>query len=132
MIPIFPTASLAALTATNAALTATRVANATIQHSGTWRGQTTRIPADNDEIGDVELPRKYTVAEIDQMRKHIEWSYPTGVSFNGAERSAEVERRLRTYMMAGIEPKEIAEMFAEALEREAKALEWQKMANAST
>jgi len=51
--------------------------------------------------------RKYSVSEIDRMRKAIEWSFPTGVSYDAVDRAAEIEERLRTYMLNGTDPKEL-------------------------
>lgn len=48
--------------------------------------------------------RKYSIGEIDRMRKAIEWCYPTGVPYLAAERAADVENRLRTYMQNGTDP----------------------------
>jgi len=55
------------------------------------------------------MERKYSMSEIDRMRRAIRWSYPTGVSFNGAERDADIENRLRTYMQNGTTVEEIEE-----------------------
>lgn len=59
--------------------------------------------------------RKYTLAEIDQMRRDIEWSYPSGVSYYPDARSAEIERRLQTYMANGTTPGEVRRMREEAM-----------------
>lgn len=72
--------------------------------------------------------RSYSLSEIDQMRRHIDrimdgvrhwpcggsgfFSYGGG-SHDGDRRYAEVEDRLRTYMMAGVDPKEIASKVAD-------------------
>lgn len=53
------------------------------------------------------LPRKYTMAEIASMRDSIRWSYPNGVCYRESERNADIEDRLRTYILAGIEPAEV-------------------------
>ena len=55
------------------------------------------------------MAKKYTVAEIDQMRQVIRWSYPSGLSFMPVERDANIENRLRTYMQNGTTPKELQE-----------------------
>jgi hypothetical protein len=51
--------------------------------------------------------RTYTVAEIDRMRTAIQWTYPPGVAYMAVERLVWVEERLRTYIMAGIDPLEL-------------------------
>jgi hypothetical protein len=43
-------------------------------------------------------PRAYSLNEIDRMREAIRWSYLDGVSFYPAERDANIEDRIRTYM----------------------------------
>jgi len=58
--------------------------------------------------------RKYTLSEIDAMRKSLlDLCEDNGrmISTNGPPypKHSEVEDRLRTYMMAGIEPKELRE-----------------------
>lgn len=60
-------------------------------------------------------PRKYSVAEIDAMRKSITWSYGSG-SYDPAQRAADTEDRLRTYMQNGTEPEELAEMAKQRLD----------------
>ena len=55
------------------------------------------------------MSRNYTLDEIDSMRQSIEWSYPCGVPFYQEQRTKEIEERIRTYMAAGIEPKELAD-----------------------
>lgn len=55
-----------------------------------------------------KVPRRYSLEEIDAMRADIGSSYPSGVSYNMGERSREIEDQLRTYMMAGIAPSELA------------------------
>lgn len=55
--------------------------------------------------------RKYSISEIDRMRSALEWSYGGGV-YNAAARSAEVEDRLRTYMLNGTDPEELEERTA--------------------
>ena len=60
--------------------------------------------------------RKYSIGEIDRMRKAIEWCYPTGVPYLAAERAADVENRLRTYMQNGTDPEELEKMENDRLE----------------
>lgn len=53
--------------------------------------------------------RKYTVQEIDWMRKSVEQILTVfNVSYNGAQRAIEIEQRLRTYMANGTEPCDLA------------------------
>lgn len=54
--------------------------------------------------------RKYTVQEINRMRGAIWWLCETGWPYRQAERDADVENRLRTYMQNGTEPEELEQM----------------------
>lgn len=58
--------------------------------------------------------RKYSVAEIDDMRDSIRWSYPSDTAFYAKERDADIENRLRTYMQNGTDPEELREMRKQA------------------
>lgn len=51
--------------------------------------------------------RKYSISEIDRMRRAIRYSYPSGVCYIQHERDADIENRLRTYMQNGTEPEEL-------------------------
>lgn len=52
--------------------------------------------------------RKYSIAEIDQMRAAIRSiCIQSGVAYYPAEKTAEIEERLRTYMINGTEPVEL-------------------------
>lgn len=65
--------------------------------------------------------RAYTVAEIDRMRSAVEHTFLFGnkisdmksgalmqsCMYHGSEKDVAVEARLRTYMLAGIEPEEL-------------------------
>lgn len=64
---------------------------------------------------------KYTVAEIDRMRRAIEGSYPSGVIYNGKERAAEVEDRLRTHMQNGTTVTELEEVARASFEADIAA-----------
>ncbi len=64
--------------------------------------------------------RKYTVDELDRMRRAIERCYPSGVPYMAAQRAAEVEDRLRTHMQNGTEPKELEEAAAARFQSEMK------------
>ena len=57
------------------------------------------------------MAKKYSIIEIDQMRRAVQRSYPTGVSYMATERNADVENRLRTYMQNGTTVKELQEGF---------------------
>jgi hypothetical protein len=63
--------------------------------------------------------RKYTVAEIEEMRKSVTCMFPSGVSYYPAARAKEIEERLRTYMTAGVTPKELNKAAGEYLDRDA-------------
>lgn len=56
------------------------------------------------------MERKYSISEIDQMRRALEAlaSYRHQV-FHPAERAAAVEDRLRTHMLNGTDPEELEE-----------------------
>lgn len=53
--------------------------------------------------------RKYSISEIDKMRGAVRLKLQPGPMqpYNGAELSARVEDRLRTYMLAGVDPDEL-------------------------
>jgi hypothetical protein len=57
--------------------------------------------------------RKYTVAEIDNMRRWFSHSYPSRETYDVKERADEIERRLRTYMLNGTDPAELEQMARE-------------------
>jgi len=67
--------------------------------------------------------RKYSVDEIDRMRRAIEWSYGDGV-FTMADRQADVENRLRTHMINGTDPEELEN---EASRLQAARIEQQRL-----
>lgn len=67
--------------------------------------------------------RKYTVAEIDDMRRSIASSYPSGVSYCADDRAADVERRLQTHMANGTDPGELSTAASERRDREYAAQE---------
>ena len=72
--------------------------------------------------------RKYTIDEIDQMRSHIRWSYPSGVGYFTKDRDADIENRLRTYMQNGTTVAELEKMaraiHARDIKRAPSALEF--------
>jgi hypothetical protein len=55
--------------------------------------------------------RKYSVAEIDEMRKYLEWMSNLGTG------GKNVEDRLRTYMLNGTRPAELKKVHEEAFAR---------------
>jgi len=57
--------------------------------------------------------RKYTLAEIDEMRAAIKDTYPSGVPFYPAQRAVEIEAQLQTYMLNGTSPLELEARAAE-------------------
>lgn len=71
--------------------------------------------------------RKYSVAEIDRMRRALEWAYPTGVSYYAEQRGAEIENRLRTYMQNGTEPSELEEVAQERMRAETQMRQRQRL-----
>lgn len=62
--------------------------------------------------------RSYTLSEIDRMRELIRWSYPCGVSYYPADRDADTENRLRTYMLGGVSLEELEKSSYEQRARE--------------
>jgi hypothetical protein len=54
--------------------------------------------------------RKYSINEIDQMRRHVEYLVlpVPGGCYTQADIGKEVESRLRAYMDAGIDPADLA------------------------
>lgn len=55
------------------------------------------------------MDRKYSVYDIDAMRKAVErfgWMANSG-SYYPADRAKEIEERVRTYMVAGVDPDEL-------------------------
>lgn len=52
--------------------------------------------------------RKYSVHEIDQMRKIIEFFGFGNGPYDERERASSVENRLRTYMLNGTTPEELS------------------------
>lgn len=64
--------------------------------------------------------RKYSISEIDLMRKYIGCSYPAGVNYLPHERTAEIEQRLRTYMQNGTTPEELEKHAQDCMEEDRK------------
>ena len=52
---------------------------------------------------------KYSVEEIDQMRRLLRWSYPDEVPYMERDRAEDIENRLRTYMVNGTTVDELRE-----------------------
>lgn len=57
--------------------------------------------------------RKYSVSEIDSMRRLVRDLCDTGMPYMPQDRAVEVEERLRTYMMHGADPEELARAAAD-------------------
>jgi hypothetical protein len=63
------------------------------------------------------IDRKYSVQEIDSMRRWLRnteiylASHNSGLGFKWDELDRNVEDKLRTYMMAGIDPKDIEDQY---------------------
>jgi ABC-type glycerol-3-phosphate transport system substrate-binding protein len=51
--------------------------------------------------------RKYSYGEIEAMRQALTWDYPSGVGFYPEERTKEIEERIRTLMVGGVDPQEV-------------------------
>lgn len=66
--------------------------------------------------------KHYSVAEIDRMRECIRWSYP-GEPMMPADRDADIENRLRTYMLNGTTVSELEEDMHHRLSAHAKHTE---------
>lgn len=72
-------------------------------------------------------PRKYTVSEMEAMRRSIRFSYPSGVSYYEKDRAADVENRLRSYMQNGTTPEELEEFRNQQAHAEMEAQKrWQE------
>lgn len=57
-----------------------------------------------------ESQRRYTLAELDAMRRSITLiHWPTNASFNASQRAMEVENFLRTHMQNGSSPEDLNE-----------------------
>jgi len=65
--------------------------------------------------------RKYSVAEIDRMREDIGRMFPLGVAYDPDWRARQIEDKLRTYMLNGTDPDELA---AESDKYRAADIEW--------
>ena len=60
----------------------------------------------------IATQRTYTMGDIDRMRKAIDWNIiPEGQPYYPAEKNAQVEDRLRTYMLAGVSPEEVEQKY---------------------
>lgn len=70
------------------------------------------------------MMRKYSVDEIENMRNSIDWMYPTGVVYYQADRTKETEEKLRTYMLAGITPRQLGKKVREHLDRQEMVKEY--------
>lgn len=61
------------------------------------------------------LPRRYTLAEIDEMRELIHHTLTIQVgSYHPDQMEKRVEARLRTCLLAGIDPQELRDKLTEA------------------
>lgn len=59
--------------------------------------------------------KKYSVSEIDRMRRAVDKSYPYGVPCLPSERDAQTENKLRTFMQNGTTPEELEEYINDKL-----------------
>lgn len=57
--------------------------------------------------GKLAMKRKYTVAEIDDMRDTLVWHWHP----SGGKSASDVEDRLRTYLDGGVDPAELSREF---------------------
>lgn len=64
------------------------------------------------------MTRKYSIEEMDEMRGYIERMYTMGVAYKPAERVADIEQRLRSFMANGTEPHELAKKAEEFAARD--------------
>jgi hypothetical protein len=69
-----------------------------------------------------EPSRRYTVDELIAMRQSLSRMFPLGVCYKPNERAAEVEDQLRTYMLNGTTPEELAEVERAFVQRECEAI----------
>lgn len=66
--------------------------------------------------------KAYTVSEVDRMRKAItDYGFPIGVSYYPVDRAKEVEERIRTYMVAGVDVADLEEALRDAYMEKARA-----------
>lgn len=69
-------------------------------------------------MADTDAQRKYTLVELDGMRRSItQIHWPLNESFNASQRAVEVENYLRTYMANGSSPQELEERAAATVEQ---------------
>ena len=67
---------------------------------------------DTDEREDCGVTqRAYTIGEIDFMRQTLEMGMGRDFAEGNGEFSRRIEDRIRTYMLAGIEPSALAERY---------------------
>lgn len=75
--------------------------------------------------------RKYSFSEIESMRQAISWSYPCNVPFYPEQRTKEIEERVRTLIVGGVDPHEVIEQCRAQFAQQQKAeAEWQRRATA--
>jgi hypothetical protein len=73
------------------------------------------------------IERKYSLKDIDSMRVSIRTMLTIGNgSYKVDEKNAEIENRLRTYMMAGIEPADLRKAESDYLEEHFRRREEQQ------
>ena len=53
------------------------------------------------------MERRYSLSEIDQMRRSLDHVVMVDVSYRGNERREAIEDQLRSYMIAGTEPHDL-------------------------
>lgn len=131
IVPILAAAAaINANTATTLALSASVRRSYGYNHNHQRDDRLERVLAEDrkedlDMMAEGVAARKYTAAEISEMRGHVTYlNTHNGVSYYPAERDAKIERELRTYIMAGAEPSELADKVK--AKSEAETLRWEQ------
>jgi hypothetical protein len=70
------------------------------------------------------MGRKYSVEEIDQMRRSIDTMMSSHRSYDPVEQAKKIEERLRTYMLNGTEPDELKRNASEHFDRLYASQQW--------
>jgi hypothetical protein len=64
--------------------------------------------------------RKYSFSEIECMRRALAWTYPPMQTYYPEERTREIEERLRTLLIAGVDPQEVIDEAHKTMEARQK------------
>ena len=65
--------------------------------------------------------RKYSVSEMDRMRRTLSWLHRPGGPYRQHEEDARMENILRTYMQNGTDPEELETAMNEMIARQGEA-----------